>query len=393
MRSIRSKTFSSGLKRLFGAAVLSLAAGGAQADPMTMPAMAAGPLTANPNPTALDTGFGNIYVTGAVSGLAFYQSNPAHLFSGDSGGEADLDNGQVFIQKTDGSIQFFAQAGIYSLPALGASYIKSSSAVGDFYGALPQAFVKIVPNENFSVMAGKLPTLIGDEYTFTFENMNIERGLLWNQENAVNRGVQANYTSGPLTVSLSWNDGFYSNRFNWLSGAVSYTVGSSDAVAVVGMGNVGRTAKATLSTPFFQNNSDIYNLIWTHTDGPWVFSPYLQYTHVPADASLGIAHSASTIGGAILASYAFDDNFKLAARAEYIGSTGTLGNGAPSLLYGPGSNAWSLTLTPTYQYKQLFARAEASYVKITDGTPGFELGSTFGNTSQVRALLEIGILF
>jgi len=31
-------------------------------------------------------------------------------------------------------------------------------------------------------MAAKLPTLIGAEYTFTFENMNIERGLLWNQE-------------------------------------------------------------------------------------------------------------------------------------------------------------------------------------------------------------------
>ncbi len=63
-------------------------------------------------------------------------------------------------------------------------------------------------------MAGKLPTLIGAEYTFTFENMNIERGLLWNQENAVNRGVQANFTSGPVAVSVSWNDGFYPNRYN-----------------------------------------------------------------------------------------------------------------------------------------------------------------------------------
>jgi hypothetical protein len=52
---------------------------------------------------------------------------------------------------------------------------------------------------------------MGAEYTFTFENMNIERGLLWNQENAINRGIQVNQTIGK-SASLSWNDGFYSNR-------------------------------------------------------------------------------------------------------------------------------------------------------------------------------------
>ena len=37
--------------------------------------------------------------------------------------------------------------------------------------------------------------------------------LLWNQENAVNRGIQLNYTQDPLTFAFSWNDGFYSNRY------------------------------------------------------------------------------------------------------------------------------------------------------------------------------------
>ena len=58
-----------------------------------------------------------------------------------------------------------------------------------------------------SILAGKLPTLIGPEYTFSFENMNIQRGLLWNQENAVNRGVQVNYNSEHIAISASWNDG------------------------------------------------------------------------------------------------------------------------------------------------------------------------------------------
>jgi hypothetical protein len=43
--------------------------------------------------------------------------------------------------------------------------------------------------------------LIGAEYTFTFENMNIQRGLLWNQENAVTRGVQVNQTMGKFGSS------------------------------------------------------------------------------------------------------------------------------------------------------------------------------------------------
>ena len=74
---------------------------------------------------------------------------------------------------------------------------------------------------------------MGAEYTFTFENMNIDRGLLWNQENAVNRGIQVNQTMGKFTASLSWNDGFYSNRYSWLSGALTYANGPH-SVAFVG---------------------------------------------------------------------------------------------------------------------------------------------------------------
>ena len=52
----------------------------------------------------------------------------------------------------------------------------------------------------FSAEVGALPTLIGAEYTFSFENMNIERGLLWNQENAVNKGIQLNEAYKKLTL-------------------------------------------------------------------------------------------------------------------------------------------------------------------------------------------------
>ena len=362
----------------------------AQADALSMPAME-GPLKANANPMKLDAGpLGDIYITGAVSGIAMAQDNAV---PGDDDTLADLANAQVFIQKTDGVVQFFLHGGAYSLPALGTAYVRAGDAANDFYGVLPQGYLKIAPTDNFSIIAGKLPTLIGAEYTFTFENMNIERGLLWNQENAVNRGVQANYTCGPLAFALSWNDGFYSDRYNWASGSVAWTIDSANSLSVVAGGNLGRTDFSSFATPLAQNNSDIYNLIYTHTEGPWTINPYLQYTHVARDAHLGFAHSADTYGAALLVNYAFDDNWSLAGRVEYVDSTGSVANGAPNLLYGPGSNAWSFTVTPTYQKGPFFARADVSYVAASNTTPGFAFGDNFNDKSQARAMIEVGVLF
>jgi hypothetical protein len=223
--------------------------------------------------------------------------------------------------------------------------------------------------------------------------MIIERGLLWNQEPAVSRGVQANYSTGPISLSVSLNDGYYSNRYNWVSGSLAYTLDSANTLSVIGGGNFGRTGKSTFATPLAQSNGSIFNVIYAHTSGPWTISPYLQVTQVPSDAVLGIAHSASTWGAAVLASYSIDDNWKLAARAEYIDSSGNFDNDAPSLLYGPRSHAWSLTVTPTYQHGIFFARAEGSYTGIGHAATGFEFGKSFDKSSQARLMLETGVLF
>jgi Putative beta-barrel porin-2, OmpL-like. bbp2 len=363
---------------------------------LSMPAMAAGPLTANPKPITFDAGpLGPVYLTGVVSPLGLWQNNP---FPGDQRSLASLSNGQFFFQKTDGLFQYFVQVGAYTLPALGTPYFNTPKATGDFFGPLPQAFIKFAPTEEFSIQAGKLPTLIGAEYTFSFENMNIQRGLLWNQENAVNRGVQLNYTAGPLTTSFSWNDGFYSNRYTWLTGSVAYTVDPANSFSVVAGGNFAHTAKATLATPLFQNNQTILNLIYTYNSAPWTITPYFQFTHVPEASSIGALTSASTYGGAILANYRFGDGsplpgVSLPIRFEYIASTGSAANGAPNLLYGPGSNAWSITLTPTYQYQIYFVRAEYSHVSANSTTPGLAFGRSGTNTTQDRVVVEAGILF
>ena len=374
----------------FGLPVLGLAASAAAADPVPYPAMS-GPLNANANPTKFDAGpLGKIYVTGALTGLAQYQD---HAVPGDDETLADISNGQVFVQKTDGPLQFFIQAGLYSLPDLGFSYVKATDTTKNLYGVVPQAFVKIAPNSDFSVLAGELPTLIGAEYTFSFENMNIERGLLWNQETAVSRGVQANYAHGPVSLSVSLNDGFYSKHFNWISASFGYTLDKENSVTLVGGGNVSHTAHTSAATPLLQNNGEIYNLIFTHTAGPWIVQPYLQYTRVHAEPALGIARGASTYGAALLLKYSVSKTFSLAGRAEYIAQSGSPGGTTPSLLYGPGSSAWSLTFTPTYQQGIFFVRGEASHVGVSDLAPGSGFGSSLNHKSQDRLLVEGGFLF
>lgn len=378
------------MKKYYLAVLLMVLPVTAYADAPPMPSMA-GPLVARAAPYSFNTTpFGKVYVTGALTGLVFDQSSPA---TGDKSDLADISNGQIFVQNTMGPVQFFVQSGAYSTPALGTAYLRADKTVDKTYGFIPQGFVKFVPSDKFSIEAGKLPTLFGAEYTFTFENMNIERGLLWNQENAVNRGVQTNYTTGPLALSLAWSDGFYSGHYNWLSGSAAYTIDKDSSVSFEAGGNLGETAHTSFTTPLAQNNSSIYNVIYTYTAGAWTFNPYFQYTYVPENAPIGINHAASTYGAALLAKYAIEGNFTIAGRAECIGSTGSAANGAPNLLYGQGSKAWSFTVTPTYQQGRFFGRVEASYVKATDTTVGSAFGSTGNDASQGRLLFESGVLF
>lgn len=353
--------------------------------PLPMPSMS-GPLqTAVPH----EVEGGKLAVTGILTGMGWTEGN--HI-SGDSATHWDVSNAQLFVQKTSGWWQFYLQGGAYNLPAIGVPFLSTADTIKNIYGPFPQGYAKFVKG-NFNVEIGALPTLIGAEYTFSFQNMNIERGLLWGQENAVNRGIQLNETYKKWTLALSWNDGFYSNRYTWLTGSAAYAFNSSNSLIFVAGGNAGAYAKSTLATPLALNNSQIYNLIYTYTKGSWVVQPYFQYTDVPTNAAIGIAKGASTKGGAFLATYNFKRGFSLAPRVEYIVSTGSVNSGAVNLLYGPGSGAFSFTVTPTYRKDAFFLRGDLAVVHATSMTPGFGFGTTGQSANQPRGVLEAGFMF
>ena len=347
-----------------------------------------GPLQGIP-PAIFDAGpFGKLAVNGVLSGFGMVQGN--HV-AGDDSKQAALSNGQVFIQKTDGWFQFYVQAGAYNLPALGTPFLATDKAVSNLYGPVPVAFLKLQPGKNTSIQVGALPTLMGAEYTFTFENMNISRGLLWNQENAVNRGIQVNQTMGKFTASMSWNDGFYSNRYSWLSGSLTYASGPH-SLAFVGMGNLAQTKFQSLATPV-QNNGTMYAVLYTFNKAPWIIQPYWQYTNIPTNPSIGVVKGATTNAAAILVSRTFKHGFSLPARFEYIKSSGSASDQSVNLMYGPGSSGTSITVTPTYQRGGFFVRGELAYVHAGS----IALGSAFGSDGtlqhQTRAMAEFGFIF
>jgi Putative beta-barrel porin-2, OmpL-like. bbp2 len=355
--------------------------------PLSTPAIT-GPLSNQP-PAMFSAGpFGNIAVNGIVSGMGLLQNN--HI-PGDDNKQAALSNGQVFIQKSDGWFQFYIQAGAYNIPDLAAPFLKTQDTVSDLWGPLPVAFLKLQAGKNTSFEIGSLPTLIGAEYTFSFENMNVERGLLWNQEPAISRGIQVNQAMGKFSASASWNDGFYSGRYSWVSGSLAYTNGPN-ALSFVAGGNLGQTKYESFATPV-QNDGSLYNVIYTFTKGPWIIQPYYQYTSVPTNTKLGIAKGADTNGGAILLSYAFKGGFSLPIRYEYIGSSGNATNGSLNLMFGPGSSGQSFTATPTFQKSGFFLRGDIGFVHAGSFAAGDVFGPLGTKNNQVRAVAEVGFIF
>jgi hypothetical protein len=123
-----------------------------------------GPLQWLP-PATFDAGpLGKLSVNGIVTGFAQFQNNSV---PGDDKAQATLSNGQVFIQKADGKLQYYIQAGAYTMPTLSVPFVNAQNTVNNYYGPVPVAYLKLQAAKNTQFLIGQLPTLMGAESTFT----------------------------------------------------------------------------------------------------------------------------------------------------------------------------------------------------------------------------------
>jgi hypothetical protein len=340
-------------------------------------------------------GLGVWHITPVASAMAFSQTNP-------SSGAGDVSNAQLLIQKSEGDLQFFIQTGVYSVPVLGKPIVRTLSNTVDTYGYIPIASISYILNQNWSVTAGKLASMGGYESTMTYQNLNIQRGLLWDQTSSVSYGTVVNYAKDDLSLAVTWNDGYYSNKMNWLGASGAYRLNDKESIGLSWVGSTSGNSQNNANTPLLQNNSQIMNVLYKYSGERWYFAPYLQYTVVPVNGAIGITSEYQTYGAAVLANYRFPGvtftgvgpaKVSLPFRLEYIQENGGAANNVNSMLYGPDSSAISLTITPTIQFDGYFARAEGSVVRITNPEAGLGFGANDTKRSQFRMMLEVGLLY
>lgn len=349
----------------------------------------------SPSPRKFNvTNFGEIQFHAVVTGIGMSQTNAV---VGDYNSLVDISNAQIVLKKDSGLFQFYVQSGYYSTPSLGSTYQRAAVQTKDSFGIVPLASISVAPSKNWIFTGGKINSFGGYENTFTYQNANIDRGLLWNQTSNVSKGFQATYKENSVTAALTLNDGFYSNQLSWMGASINYQINSQSSTSLVWAGAIKTNSTNTFITPVLQNNSQIFNAIYAYSSGNWTVAPYLQYTYVPSNPSIGILTSAQTSGAAILTNYRIPSDIEgritLPLRLEYISSGGLGNQNSPNLLYGPGSAAWSITVTPTYQYENVFLRGELSYVQAMNSTPGQAFGATGNAKNQSRAMVEVGVFY
>lgn len=342
---------------------------------------------------------GDWQIHSVLTGLAAIQSNTSNQSPKNFG---DVSNAQVMLQKTSGWLQLFATAGAYDMPALAANYRRTYTQTESTWGFLPLGWVSIVPNHEWRLDIGKMLAIGGGENTLTYQNFNVQRGILATVTNMVTRGVQLNYLGEGVTASVAWTDGTYSNTYNWLSGQVTVPINRRHSVLASWTGALSSNAMNTMATPLLQNNSQISNLIYTYNSPYWSLAPYLQMTVVPAAPEVGILGASGSQGISLLGTYRVTpqidgrtprQNISLPLRLEYFTTWGNSGFSNNNLMFGPNSGAWSATLTPTWQRGIWFGRIEGSYVRALNQTPGAAFGLNGNANSQTRFMLEVGMLY
>ena len=369
--------------------------------PTTPTPSASASTSPSPQPSSTSLTLGPLTIDGVLSGFTSYTSGINASGSLDTANgqdrasRGDLSNAFVIVNKAAGTLRYGFAAGAYSIPVLGFALNPTlqNGANTSLYTALPSVYLMYAPTASFNIEAGKLPTFTGQESTYTYENPNIERGIIWNMETAVSRALRLNLTGSKFNAGLEADDGFYSGNRLGVQGQLTNTPNSNLTLEFVFVvPNASAPGNITSSVA----NKRLYNPLLTYTNGKWTFSPYLLWVQSPAARALGYTSSESAFGAVFNAGYAMNPEWNLAARLEFGqngSSAGDKSGNANLLGYGPGSSAWTYTLTPTYRKGIYFARVDLSQVNVNGFTPGLAFGTAGTQRNQFRTVFETGLQF
>ena len=356
-----------------------------------------------PTAIAIDGGpLGSLNLSGGVDGYGYVLAPTAQ---GEQGNGAYVANALVELQKTTGQLQFTIEIGSNGGAVTLGTHPAQTSINIYSTGPLYAGYLTVAPNSvpGLTISAGQLPSLEGWESGVDWNNANQLTTDIFAVQNSQNRGVEVAYTKGPVAVSAIFGDGFDDGVWNTVQLLGTYTINSDNSVSAYYTGNLGRTglnAITYFNTPvgtFGSNfvNSQLFGGWYNYTVGSLNLVPEAQYVYAKADQQLGQFKTTSNFGAAVFADYSFGTSpYSLGAWVEYEKSQGT--EGPSTWFVGPNSQAIGISVSPTWQYKDLFARADAGGLYLlTNKANGVSYG--YGNSGTGKALftglLEAGLLF
>ena len=229
----------------------------------------------------------------------------------------------------------------------------------------------------FDIKAGRILTNIGGEAPFSWQNVNIQRGLLWNGEPVFYNGVRISAEYGQFSGYIGVNDRDTSDGKMALEAGVStslpYKVDASFNVLLPDSKDETKTRVYNLTL----NIGYIENL-------PLTF--YVDYLDKPQPGD-----NAQSWGAALLGEYKVNEKISIGGRVEYVNNDGDGDN----YDIGKGNNAVTFTITPKYRFnKYLYIRGEASYVKLGNKYYQKKANDPKSKTdNEFRLAAEIGFVF
>jgi hypothetical protein len=318
---------------------------------------------------------GTINVNGAITVYTIHSNNK--IVPNEYKTRYDVGSAIISLSKSAEPFGFTLIGGAYATPVVGVALSRTSQYT-DLFSSIPVTYSEYSPIKGLSIQAGKLPTIIGYESALTYQNNNIQRGLVWNMQPVINNGVRLTYSTDLFSVKLGVNDGFYTLSTTHPKPALEASLGltpikdGSVALNVIVPHKDSTTNKREL------------NLVASYTLDKLSLGADLLYVEAPKSDKAGVPEKAKASGVALHLSYDLKP-FKLSGRIEYVkdnsDNTDLVGLGKD------GIKAWTFTVTPAYTHGPLFLRGELSYVKADKE---FTLNN---KKNQTRIGVEVGFMF
>ena len=298
-----------------------------------------------------------------------------------SGIEPQISNALINVNAGIGNVHANATVGQYSFPTIGFPILPANTdgANTQLYSAWPVGSISYDFGSHFSLGAGKYAALLGQESPFTYQNLNIQRGIGWEMEPTISRGVQASYNNGPWTLTMQENDAYYGGFQRAVEGLAGWAPSSNTNLQfafIIPGANTGPNPTTSIG------NKAEYDLMFTRQIGKLQVLPYFLWVNSPSSSVLGYMRSEDAYAGVLLANWSFSSALSVPVRYEYAANQSTTtdtGLNADLIGFGPGSRVQTFTATPTYRFP--------NSVVVR-----FEYSTLWGSSSQQRIGFEVGVM-